>query len=292
VTVWSEYRGSLDSVRHFAAWAARLRGEREAIRGDAGVLKHLVDAARRQGAQAIQEFHEAVRRSALVFGSLGEPLAVLDFTQHRWVAGHREEAYSDWLQWILAQAEPAEVLRIFGVRDPKVFSACAGCTVTVEREPRVCYGDEGRTGRLDLEIRLGDVALLVVEVKLGEAEYADTGKQADYRAALEDEKPTPLLVILVVDAADEEYYGFKPRLWADACIELRLAAVRSCGRQEHLRAAMILAFVAAVEQNLLGFQGVGREFQHEVAASLVLPRATEHLSRFLEAINNGEKNRA
>lgn len=227
-----------------------------------------------------------------MFGPLGEPLTLLDFTQHRWVAGHREEAYSDWLQWILAQAEPAEVLRIFGVRDPEMFSACAGCTVTVERESRVCYGDEGRTGRLDLKIRLGDVALLVVEVKLGEAEYADTEKQADYRAALEAEKPTPLLVILVVDAADEEYHGFRPQLWADACIGLRLAAVRSCGRQEHLRAAMILAFVAAVEQNLLGFQWVGREFQHGVAASLVLPRATEHLTRFLETCENDEEDRA
>lgn len=227
-----------------------------------------------------------------MFGSLGEPLAVLDFTQHRWVAGHREEAHSDWLQWILAQAEPAEVLRIFGVRDPRVLSACAGCTVTVERERRVCYGDEGKTGRLDLEIRLGDMALLVVEVKLGEAEYADTEILANYRAALEAEKLTPLLVILVVDAADEEYHGFKPQLWADACIELRLAAVRSCGRQEHLRAAMILAFVAAVEQNLLGFPWVGRKFQREVAASLVLPRATEHLTRFLEACESDEENRA
>ena len=292
MTVRSEYRGSLDSVVHFAAWAARLRGEREAIRSDAGVLKHLVDAARRQGAQAIQEFHEAVRRSALVFGSLGEPLAVLDFTQHRWVAGHREEAYSDWLQWILARAEPAEVLRIFGVRDPKVLSVCAGCTVTVDRERPVCYRDEGKTGRLDLEIWFGDMALLVVEVKLGEAECAYTKKQADYRAALEAEKLAPLLVILVVDAAAEEYHGFRPWLWADACIELRLAAVRSCGRQEHLRAAMILAFVAAVEQNLLGFPWAGREFQHEVAASLVLPRATEHLTRFLETCENDEENRA
>lgn len=96
-------------------------------------------------------------------------------------------------------------------------------------------------------------------------------------------------VILVLDAADEEYFGFRPRLWADACVELRLMAARLCARSELLRAAMILAFVAAVEQNLLKLRRVqGRA--DEVAAALALPPITEHLTRYLEALENGKQN--
>jgi len=213
-------------------------------------------------------------------------LVMLDFTEHRWVAGHREEAYSDWLQWIMAQADAAEVLRVFGVDDPEIVGACTGTAVQVVRERCVIRGHEGSAGRLDLEIRLGDTAVLVVEVKLGEAESADTGKGVGYCRSVEIDQHDARFkkyVILVLDAADEEYYGFKPRLWADVCVELRLMAARLCKRREHLRAAMTLAFIAAVEQNLLKLRPMMRGSVDEVAAALSLPRITEHLTRFLEA---------
>jgi len=96
-------------------------------------------------------------------------------------------------------------------------------------------------------------------------------------------------VILVLDAADEEYYGFKPRLWTDVCVELRLIAAKLCKRGEHLRAAMILAFTAAVEQNLLKLRPLARGSVDEVAAALTLPPITDHLTRFLEAFEYGKK---
>jgi len=65
---------------------------------------------------------------------------VLNFTEHRWVAGHREEAYSDWLQWIMAQADAVEVLRVFGVNDPGIVLACTGTAVMVVRERCVLHG--------------------------------------------------------------------------------------------------------------------------------------------------------
>jgi len=217
----------------------------------------------------------------------------LNFTEHRWVAGHREEAYSDWLQWIMAQADAEEVLRVFGVDDPEMVLACTGTEVMIVRERLVLQGHEGSAGRLDLEIRLGDKALLVVEVKLGEAESADTEKGKGYCRSMEIDRHDARFkkyVILVLDAADEEYYGFRPRLWTDACVELRLIAATLCKRSEHLRAAMVLAFIAAVEQNLLKLRAVMRGSGDEVAAALTLPRITDHLTRFLEASERGEKN--
>jgi hypothetical protein len=258
-----------------------------------GVLKHLVDAARRHGAESIRKFRETVQRSAERLSPLGEPLVVLDFTEHRWVAGHREEAHSDWLQWILANADPADVLRAFGVDDPETIAACIGCSVVVVREHCVREGHEGSTGRLDLLVELGDEVLLVVEVKLGEAENADTEKNAGYRHSLEAEvrgRRFKHFVILVLDAKDEMYFGFKPRLWSDVCIRFRLVAARLCRRGEILRAAMILAYVAAVEQNLLKLQRVRQGTGNEVSATLALPRITYHLNQFLEADAHANNN--
>lgn len=154
--------------------------------------------------------------------------------------GHREEAYSDWLEWIIAQSDALEVLSVFGVSDPEVVLACKGCPVTVVREKSVLYGHEGSSGRLDLEIRLGDAVLLVVEVKLGSAEDADTKKGAGYCRSIEEQQEYERLkryIILVVDADDEDYCGFKPWLWEDACIELRRIAVRLYKQGLYLRAA-------------------------------------------------------
>ena len=285
--------GGLTAIRQLAAWAPRLRGDPEALRRGIEALKGLICAAQRHGAQAAADFQQAAQQSAEVLPTLGEPLAALDFTEHRWVAAHREEAYSDWLEWIVAQLEPEEIMRVFGVRDPQMVSACERCVVTVERERRVRHGHEGSEGRLDLKIWFGDQALLVVEVKLTQAEDADTAKQAGYRASLEADPSTPLLkefIMLALDAGDREYEGFKPQLWTNVCVELRLAAARRCRRKELLAAAMILAFVAAVEQNLLGFRSPGGGSPDEVAASLALLRTTDHLTRFVEAYEHEEEN--
>lgn len=276
------------AIRRLAAWAPRLRAREEASVTNCAVLKHLVDAGRRHGAQATAEFDAAVLKSAKALSPLGEPSVTVDFTEHRWMAGHREEAYSDWLQWILAQCEPRDVLRVFGVVDPAMVSASAGCAVSITRESRVPEGHEGSSGRLDLEIQLGGDVLLVVEVKLGEAESADTEKGAGYYRSIEAAHPDCQFreyVILVIGAADIVYFKFRPRLWADACIELRVIVARLCARSEHLKAAMTLAFVAAVEQNLLRLRRA-----HGGAAALTLPPMTEHITRFLEALEDGKKN--
>jgi hypothetical protein len=142
-------------------------------------------------------------------------------------------------------------------------------------------------------VELGDEVLLAIEVKLGEAENADTGKNAGYRRALEAAERGRRFkhyVILVLDAKDEMYFGFKPRLWSDVCIGFRVAAARLCRRGELLRAAMILAYVGAVEQNMLKLQRVRQGAGNEVSATLALPRITYHLNQFLEADAHANNN--
>jgi hypothetical protein len=265
--------------------ASRLRNTLAALRIEANVLQDLVGAARRHSTAAIEEFQNIVQRSAALIPTLGEPLVALDFREHRWVGGQREEAYSDWLQWICANAEPIEVLQIFRVDSPDMVLACTGSSRTITRERRVPYGHEGAGGRLDLEIQLGDAALIVVEVKLSEAESADNEKNLGYFLSVETKHPELLkaYVILVIDAEKDDYHGFRPCRWAATCIRLRLIAARLCLRGEHLRAAMILGFVAAVEQNVLKLQSAIPGTGDPVAAVLTLPRITDHLNQFVEA---------
>jgi len=54
---------------------------------------------------------------------------------------------------------------------------------------------------------------------------------------------------------------------------------------------MILAFITAAEQNLVKLRPVLQGGGDEVAAALTLPRITGHITRFLEAFEDGEKNR-
>ena len=233
----------------------------------------------------------ATARSASILSPLGEPLLALDFLEHRWMASHREEVYSDWLQWIVAQMDPAEVLRVFGVEDPEMSTACVGCPVAIQREEGVKEGHEGFKGRLDLAIRIGEDSLLVVEVKLGAADQADTLKGKGYCRSIDAQHQDTRFrkyVILVIDASSDDYSGFRPRRWADACIELRLIAAKLCRRGKLLNAGMILSFVSAVEQNLLKLCAK-RQSGDAMFRALSLPRVTDHLSRFLEADKNDDQ---
>lgn len=65
--------------------------------------------------------------------------------------------------------------------------------------------------------------------------------------------PETELIFLSVDQPDSDLFGFRFLSWADVCVTLRGTAPRLLAPEHILGAALILAFVGAVEQNLLGF---------------------------------------
>src|SRR5262249_55317644 len=127
--------------------------------------------------------------------------------------------------------------------------------VEVQRECCVPHGHVDQEGRLDVVIRYGDRAMLVVEIKKGRAEDADTAKHAGYKQWLQEQDcQHKFSVLLAVSAEEDTYEGFSFLSWSALCIEMRLLAMALKGEpQSRLTAAMVLAFVGAVEQNLLGF---------------------------------------
>jgi len=77
-----------------------------------------------------------------------------DFAVHRWLANKREEAYSDWLAWVVRQVDKPElVFQLFQISPPADLSDWSSLAPIVEREVPVPAGRKDQSGRLDVVVR-------------------------------------------------------------------------------------------------------------------------------------------
>ena len=208
--------------------------------------------------------------------NLRDPL-LADAGLNRWLRGDREEAYSDWLAWILDQLTCPELVKLLGILDPKVASYC-------EQRPKFAVDRETviPEGRLDLVIRFDPDAVLIVEVKTVSADEpgARIAKQKGYDAWLKDQpEQHRSAVLLAVDAASEDYEGFAPLRWGEVCIRLRRMIPDIVHRVDVVKTAMIIAFIGAVETNLLRLV---TPYGRNHARRLFYARTAEHLQKSLE----------
>jgi hypothetical protein len=246
------------------------------IAADFDSVMRLIEVTNAWAEAELAQLQGLIDASNKALAPLGDPL-LIDFGAHRWLKGDREEAYSDWLAWIVAQLkEPKLVLPIFGIKDTNVLSRCTQARfLPPEREKSVQDGER----RLDLVIRYEGTLLIVVEVKVTGADDAYTAKQADYMKWIDEQpepKPNKYPVLLATEADFQEYDGFRPLRWADLCIKLR-KLVPDLYASRPVVAAMILAFAGAVEQNLLGF-GCSPMIKGKRGS----PKMVDHLRRSLQ----------
>jgi len=172
-------------------WAALHRPPEEGhFNGTWSAVERLIFPAIRCAEAQIQQLKTLVQRSEKMLHPIGEPLT-MSFPLHRWLAGDREEAYFDWLAWILQELGSAR--RIGYVLCGEEVSELSRCgeRCSVEREVWVPEGHPGRSGRLDCIVRIGNQAVILIEVKVVSAESADTSKNQGYRQWL-DSQPVPL----------------------------------------------------------------------------------------------------
>jgi hypothetical protein len=272
----------LKLLRAWASIGAQLRASRSfATAAGWSAARRIMDAVRPILAGEAKRLKNLLAKSRKNLAPLEDPFDV-DLGLHRWLGAEREEAYSDWLAWVIQQARtPGRVFKLFGLQPPP-DSSLERQRAEVQRESCVPYGHVEREGRLDLVIRFGDRAMIVVEVKKGESEQADTTKQAGYTRWLKKQDCPHKKSILLATAGEEETYeGFSFLSWADLCVEMRLLGM-ALKEDSRLAAAMVLAFVAAVEQNLLGFSaGLVRKIcQGQVG--FFNPRIVDHIEMFLK----------
>jgi hypothetical protein len=233
----------------------------------------LLNAALEDANRQDLQLRELLKLSNDKFTPFADPL-LTDLGLHRWLSADREEAYSDWLQWVLQQLDPEMISLLFGIDEVNLVDYCKGKSVKVRREVMI------ECGRLDLLVEIGDKALIMLEVKrMASADSADTDKHEGYCKWFSSQhytyKPTPRL--LVVNASLELYKGFVPVLWKNLCIRLRRWFPQIRLRVGTTKAAMVLAFIGAVESNLLQ---LSTPYESE-PRRLLFGRTSDHLQEAL-----------
>ena len=235
-----------------AAWAKLGETPRQEPNGESPLepLRRMVRAAEVDAFAATQRLGGLLEQSARTLcPGVDDPLsAKLDLCLHRWLAGDREESYSDWLAWILErQEDPSRMLPLFGIED---CSAAQG-KWTVEREVVTAYG------RLDLVIRDPNLGVLCVEVKTESVPGA--GQLERYRHWLAGQRSPIGLVLLAVDKPEDDPPPEQCRFrsWKHVSLSLRSWASAWLHSGRLYDAVMTLAFCGAVERNLLLLGGRG-----------------------------------
>jgi hypothetical protein len=226
----------------------------------------LVKVARESDDLAWHALQELLRASSDAFVPLADPLAI-DFGAHRWLSSEREEAYSDWLEWVLKQIGNAgQILRLLGMQDEDLVRECASEKPDIKREFPV------KGGRLDLLITFGNRLLVIVEIKTKLFDEDEVLSQLGrYRKWIQGQHQYEQShsYFLAVDPGDfSSQEQFVPLHWRELALRMREQArawTRAQNGSDIVRAAMIVAFCGAVEQNLLGLSGKRVVFRNRVS---------------------------
>jgi hypothetical protein len=194
---------------------------------------------------ARQHLEDALAHSDAELWPLSDPLA-LNLGAHRWLSADREESYSDWLAWILqGMSHAAEILPLFALGDDGTVDVLGQAEKVRREAPNEC-------GRTDVEVWFGKRGLLLIEVKVL-LPSSDLSSQLErYRQwAARQQVERKLLVLLGTEEPKQKIWPFVFTDWRTLCQRLRRYA-NSVKRYDLLRAAAILIFCGAVEQNLAG----------------------------------------
>jgi hypothetical protein len=229
-------------------------------------VQAMITAAEAYGRDCEGRVRELAGEYQAKLGGLGDPLSV----KMTWIERSYEPAYSRWLAWVLEQLGSADaVWRVLGLPDPPPQVRKLG----TETEVRITPED-----RLDIVVDCDGAPSVVVETKLGSAEQYDLDDQLGrYRKIVGGRHAKGVLIVL--DAENDSYEGFVVRRWKDVCVGLRGELLDDTRRRPQV-VAMILAFVGAVEQNLLGFPSLD-----SLATSPMLnPRVAAHIEESMKEI--------
>jgi hypothetical protein len=193
------------------------------------------------------ELENLFRRSDLRLQPFEDPLRghlLMSFI----LSTEREENYSAVLEWLIRRLPADEVLQVFGLDECGTDQSQPW---EITREYQVSH--LGQIGRLDLLLRRNGKCRVVVEVKTKPYAEEDLQKHELYCAAIreapdmrESEK-----VFLAQRHEDMDLGGFCFRSWRQICLGLRRSSRSVISVLPYGEAALYLALLGAIEQNLL-----------------------------------------
>jgi hypothetical protein len=273
-------------LRTWAELGRAMRCARGKANASWAPVSRLISVARDKLTDDSKYLRELLAKSRSDFDPLDDPFNV-DMGVHRWLAENREEAYSDWLEWIVKQIDSAEsICRMFGL-DKCSDAASWDSPTSVKREEVIDRGRPGHAGRLDVIVRFGKQAIILIEVKKGRAEDADRSKHPGYCKWLHDQEELEQHAVLLAtenvlplatesEPTKNDCFKFVP--WRSVCLFLRRLASGYAKSHNCIIGAMILGFVGAVEQNLLGINA--SHLQRVVSGETVMfnPEIVDYLN--------------
>jgi hypothetical protein len=186
---------------------------------------------------------DAVARSGAELRPLSDPLS-LKLGTHRWFSADREESYSDWLAWILQGMSGGEILPLFALGVGST-SDVLGPAERVRREASSEYG------RTDVEVWFGERGLLLIEVKVRPTGRDLPSQLERYERWADGQRVGRRLYALLGAEEPKDIEPFVFTSWRTLCQRLRRYA-NSVKGPDLLRAAAILIFCGAVEENVAG----------------------------------------
>jgi hypothetical protein len=231
-----------------------LIGDSLGVPADWAAVRSLINAVESYSQAHREELRRLLHQSDAKLNPLCDPLAA-NLGLNRWLAAEREEAYSDWLAWVLQQLTPAQLLSLFDIQ-LNLQSLDPLLAPIVRREVRILDGCR----RLDIEVAFGHDMLLVIEVKIVPEQESDTRKNKEYKRWIDSQKYKNKKQVLLAREISYKYRealpgGFAPVLWDDFCIRLRRMLMDPnfrAGKGLTITALMV-AFIGAVEEILLAF---------------------------------------
>lgn len=233
-------------------------GDREPERRSAApsweAIAKLIDAARKLDTVEGRRLKRLASLSNRRLRPFHDPLYE-DFGAHGWLASRREEVYTAWFVWLLDRlGRGPHVCDILGVTDPTLRALAANVQPSFHTEFSI------PAGRIDILIRFAKKASAVVEIKVIAAEDADTEKHRRYlRELRRKEEPVRDTVLIASRGEEAVFHGFRLRTWRSVCQELRRVAVDLVQDRRTVLAAMVLAFVGAIERNILKLHSLSGE---------------------------------
>ena len=238
------------SAALLSKWAALALPRSKPLRPiSLGVAGAFLSASRLLSGVYRNKLMELLDESDKRFSPLSDPFR-LDLAKNRWFLSKHENAYSDWLAWIIeGLADPELVFSLFDIHVAP--ETVRGLTPRIQREFVVKGGHLGHTGRLDIFIEYEKRAVIVLELKVTSAENADTEKQQGYKESIERAYPKVAHYrLLVLQSQKNIYHDFSVITWTDICLRIR-KLVSSRRVKNMMLGALMLCFAGAVEQSLL-----------------------------------------
>ena len=245
----------IETIHHWAELGRVFSALRPKRKASWKSVNRMIDATRTVRLAESAKLRHVLLESNNRLAPLTDPL-LSNFDLRRWLAEEREEVYSDWLEWVVKQLPTlGDVFYVLGIAEPEEIASQALSTFSTKREMLVKLAHWQSWKRLDLVIRCEGRVLVLIEVKKTSAEQADTAKQEEYfEWGKQEPERHKYFVLLAKGGERPKYYEFQLRTFEDLCRALRKRApelIRE-GNMTVPTGALVLAYVGAVEQNLLG----------------------------------------